>query len=189
MKILITIMTMIFLSAPFAAAQQIDNLRDLKRPRYEVAFPPKTTEIKKEQPSAAPEIKEEDNSRFAGTFKGKVTVHYKGKIVTAEATLHIAAGNPDRKSHYDSYILPQRSDYLESTWKLDKEDVRRTVTISGKTVYVTDIIEYSKGGNSQIRTLVFSPDYSALTFLKTEFDDSSVNPATGQIIGRFLRVK
>ncbi len=189
MKILITIMTIIFLFAPFAAAQQIKNLKDLKRPRYGVAFPPRTTEVKKEQPNATQEIRVEDNSRFAGTFKGKVTVHYKGKMVIAEATLHVAAGNLDRKSHYDSYIIPQSGDYLESTWKLDKEEVRRAVTISGKTVYVTDIIEYSKGGNSQIRTLVFSPDYSALTFLKTEFDDSSVNPATGQIIGRFLRVK
>ncbi len=80
-------------------------------------------------------------------------------------------------------------DYLESTWMLDQDKVRRSVTISGTTVYVTDIIEYKRGGNSQIRTLVFSPDYSALTFLKTEFDDSPSNPATGQIIGRFTRIK
>ncbi len=189
MKILIAIMTTILLSAHFAAAQQINNLKDLKRPRFEVTFPAKTTETEKKQSNMTQEVKAEENSRFAGTYKGKVTVHYKKKLVTAEATLHIVTENQERKNHYDSYIIPETGDYLESTWKLEGEDVRRSVTISGDTVYVTDIIEYSRGGNSQIRTLVFSPDYSALTFLKTEFDDSQSSPATGQIIGRFIRVK
>ena len=194
MKILISTLVMLCLTAALATAQDIQHLKDLKRPRYEAIFPDRTNDKeKKQQPAPSIETKEKavvkDNSRFAGTFKGRVTVHYKGKIVSADATLHIGADESERKSHYDSYILPKSGEYLESTWKLDKYEVRRSITISATTVYVTDIIEYGKGGNSQIRTLVFSPDYSALTFLKTEFDDSPSSPATGQIIGRFMRIQ
>ena len=83
----------------------------------------------------------------------------------------------------------QTGQYLENRWKLDQYDVFRSITISANTVYVTDLIKYENGGgNSQIRTLVFTKDYSALTFLKTEFDDSLTSQATGQIVGRFIRV-
>ncbi|WP_320174456.1 hypothetical protein [Maridesulfovibrio sp.] len=192
MKTFIAVISILFLMTSFATAQDIDHLKDLKRPRYEAIFPERAkTEEATQQPAPQDkaEINEENNARFTGTFKGKVTVHYKGKLVAAEAKLHIETGETERISHYDSYIIPKTGDYLESTWMLDKNEVRRSVTISGNTVYITDIIEYGRGGNSQIRTLVFSPDYSALTFLKTEFDDSPSNPATGQIIGRFIRIE
>lgn len=175
-----------------ASAQELDNLKNLKRPRYELFLdqptiepPPKQTADK----NGTIATEATDNSRFAGTYKGMVTVHYKNNMVQTEATLRIFTGRDGQNSHYDSYIIPESGDYLESSWQLDKNEVLRSVTVSGNTIYVTDIIEYGRGGNSQIRTLVFSPDCSALTFLKTEFDDSSRNPATGQSIGRFLRVK
>ncbi|MFW5499829.1 MULTISPECIES: hypothetical protein [unclassified Maridesulfovibrio] len=192
MKIFIATIVILWLALSPATAQDIEHLKDLKRPRYEAIFPERAkTEETTQQPAPQnkAEVKAENETRFAGTFKGKVTVHYKGKLVTTEAKLHIATDKSERKNHYDSYILPMIGDYLESTWMLDQDEVRRSVTISGTTVYVTDIIEYKRGGNSQIRTLVFSPDYSALTFLKTEFDDSLSNPATGQIIGRFTRIE
>ncbi|WP_421903174.1 hypothetical protein [Maridesulfovibrio sp.] len=110
-------------------------------------------------------------------------------MVNTEATLHISTGENKLPSHYNSYILPKDEDYLVTTWKFENKEVRRSVTISGNTIYITDLIEYGRGGNSQIRTLVFSPDCSALTFLKTEFDDDSRDPATGQIIGRFMRIE
>lgn len=189
MKILIAITLALFITAVPVQAQDTKHLKNLKRPRYETIFPERTKDRRKTPPPTPETAKATDNSRFAGTFKGRVTVHYKNKMVTTEATLHIEIDKTKHKNHYDSYILPKNKDYHESTWTLDKNDVRRSVTISGNTVYVTDIIEYAKGGNSQIRTLSFSPDYSALTFMKTEFDDSPVNPATGQIIGRFIRVR
>ena len=192
MKILIATIAIFWLALSSAAAQDIEHLKDLKRPRYEAIFPERTkTEETTQQPAqqGKAEVKEMNNARFTGAFKGKVTVHYKGRLVTTEAKLHIDTDESERKSHYDSYIIPKTGDYLESTWMLDKKEVRRSVTISDTTVYVTDIIEYKRGGNSQIRTLVFSPDYSALTFLKTEFDDSPSTPATGQIIGRFTRIE
>ncbi|ACS81159.1 hypothetical protein [Maridesulfovibrio salexigens] len=192
MKILIATISIFWLTISPAIAQELENLKDLKRPRYEAIFPERTnTEEATQQqaPQDKAEVKVENNTRFAGIFKGKVTVHYKGELVTTEAKLHIYTDESERKSHYDSYIIPQTGDYLESTWMLDKSEVHRSVTISGSSLYVTDIIEYKRGGNSQIRTLVFSPDYSALTFLKTEFDDSPSNQATGQIIGRFTRIE
>ncbi|WP_415713695.1 hypothetical protein [Maridesulfovibrio sp.] len=170
-----------------AQAQELDHLKDLKRPRYGLFQDKPPEKTLQKQDTERITIQEEDNSRFIGTYKGNVTVHYKGKMVRAEASLRILTGDKGEKSHYDSYIIPKNGNYLETTWLLDKNDVRRSVTISGNTIYVTDIIEYEHGGNSQIRTLVFSPDCSALTFLKTEFDDDSRNPATGQIIGRFIK--
>lgn len=194
MKKLILFFIIILFSTTHAAAQELDHLKDLKRPRYETFFPdrPKPEE-KNPQTTNATKAKQsipiEDNSRFAGVFRGMVTVHYKGQMVNTEATLHIFPGGDEKDSHFNSYILPLNKDYLETAWKFENKDVRRSVTISGNTIYVTDLIAYKRGGNSQIRTLVFSPDYSALTFLKTEFDDDNRDPATGHIIGRFVRIE
>ncbi|HAS89366.1 MAG TPA: hypothetical protein DCS48_08680 [Desulfovibrio sp.] len=193
MKQLILFFIIILFSAAHAPAQELDNLKDLKRPRYEAFFPdrPKPEENQQTPNSAKANesIAIKDSSRFAGVFRGKVTVHYKGQMVNTEATLHIFPGGNEKDSHFNSYILPVDKDYLETTWKSENKNVRRSVTISGNTIYITDLIAYKHGGNSQIRTLVFSPDYSALTFLKTEFDDDNRDPATGQIIGRFVRIQ
>lgn len=194
MKKLILFLVIILFSATHATAQELEHLKDLKRPRYESFFPDRPKpEGGNPQASNATNTKQsiaiEDNSRFAGIFRGRVTVHYKGQMVNTEATLHIFAGDNEKDSHFNSYILPLNQDYLETTWKFENKDVRRSVTISGNTIYVTDLISYKRGGNSQIRTLVFSADYSALTFLKTEFDDDSRDPATGQIIGKFVRIQ
>lgn len=188
MKMILPAILILFALCSPLAAQDLDRLKDLKRPRYGIVVsPPKEPEVQQKDPGQV--TAKPDNSRFKGTFKGKVTVHYEGKMVHAEAILHILLEQDDAQSHYDRYIIPQEGSYQESTWKLDKSDVHRSVTISGRTIYVTDLIEYSRGGNSQIRTLIFSPDFSALTFLKTEFDDAATSPATGQIIGRFTRVE
>jgi len=188
MKKILLVIFLIFITSNTALAQELDHLKDLKRPRYGIT-PPLAKDTKPPKTEPVQEEIKPDNSRFKGVFKGKVTVHYEGKMVQAEATLHILMGQDEMQSHYDRYIIPQNGDYLENTWKLDKIEVQRSVTISGNTIYVTDLIEYSRGGNSQIRTLIFSPDFSALTFLKTEFDDAAPSPATGQIIGRFMRVE
>ncbi|NDV27893.1 hypothetical protein [Desulfovibrio sp. JC010] len=187
-KIFYAIFLMLIAYIP-VSAQELDHLKDLKRPRYGLFQEKPATEQPPNRTAEQPKTIAEDNSRFSGAFKGKVTVHYRGKLVHAEASLNIFIGDDGQNSHYDTYIIPKTGNYLESTWILDKTEVRRSITIAANTIYVTDIIEYGRGGNSQIRTLVFSPDCSALTFLKTEFDDDSPNPATGQIIGRFLRVK
>ncbi|WP_051676964.1 hypothetical protein [Maridesulfovibrio frigidus] len=132
-----------------------------------------------------------NTSKFVGKLTGKVTVHYLKKMVAAHATITISSDQNDlTKSDYDFYVIPTEVSFLESEWELDGLKVKRSVTISGNTIYITDIINYkNNGGNSQIRTLVFNSDLSALTFLKTEFDDAKSNPATGQIIGRFTRTK
>ncbi|WP_319764597.1 hypothetical protein [Maridesulfovibrio sp.] len=188
MKIFFIAMLLTFITCSAGLAQDMNNLRDLKRPRYGI-FEAEETKAPAPQKTNTQETARMNNSRFAGTFKGRVTVHYKNNMVTAEATLHIATGEKTDGSHYDNYIIPANKDYVQYKWKLDKNEVNRSVTVSGNTLYITDIIDYGKGGNSQIRTLVFSQDCSALTFLKTEFDDARKAPATGQIIGRFLRVK
>ncbi len=130
-------------------------------------------------------------SRFVGKFTGKVIVHYQNKMVETAASITISLDQKDlAKSDYDFYIVPADDTFLEHEWDLDGLKVKRSVTISGKTIYITDIINYVEdGGNSQIRSLVFNSDFSGVTFLKTEFDDAKTNPATGQIIGRFTRIK
>ncbi|WP_027721137.1 hypothetical protein [Maridesulfovibrio zosterae] len=181
----------ILFSATSSSAQEYPSLNNLKRPRYGI------TEYENKSPSKninstknnAIQMDKINNSRFAGKFKGKVTVHYKDTMITTEATIVISVDTEDRNSHYDHYLLPSNEQYLENIWKLDQYNVFRSITISDNTVYVTDLIKYENGGgNSQIRTLVFTNDYSALTFLKTEFDDSATSQATGQIVGRFIRV-
>ncbi|WP_320172342.1 hypothetical protein [Maridesulfovibrio sp.] len=196
---LIAVCLLTVLSA--AAAQERQFLDDVKRPRYGFSVEPASPSEpagQRAEPGRSresgeltnePAGEEVGNSRFGGVFKGTVTVHYKGRMVRTPATLTVSAGGNNSLSHYDYYILPEKGEYLETVWKLEGSDVRRSVTVSGNTVYVTDLIEYeSGGGNSQIRTLVFSEDCSSLTFLKTEFDDAARDTATGQIIGRFIRV-
>ncbi len=178
----------LLLTANVLCAQDFPDLQNLKRPRYGVTpqqMEPDKPAVTKDDNSQS---KAETNSRFAGTFKGEVTVHYIDKMIRTAAALTIATGAEENKNHYDFYIIPAKGNFLSSKWEIDKSKVLRTTTISGDTIYITDIIEYQNGGgNSQIRTLVFSEDHSALTFLKTEFDDASRNSATGQIIGRFVR--
>ncbi len=182
----------ILLNSTCLHAQEYRYFQDLKRPRYS-AIQEESPKNQAQQNTTAPKTEKKnqpDNEKFCGRFKGMVTVHYQGQMVRTQAALKIAIEEPESKSHYDYYILPANSTYMENTWALEKSTVRRSVTISGNTVYITDIIEYGDhGGNSQIRTLVFSDDHSALTFLKTEFDDAARNSATGQIIGRFTRSK
>lgn len=190
MKRIFMLTIFIILAASTLYAQDFPDLQSLKRPRYDATPQQETTHKTIAKKEKTPEPQEKTNSRFAGIFKGKVTVHYKGKMVRSDATLTIASGTDENKSHYDFYVLPSKGNYLESKWEIDKSEVHRSATISKHTVYITDIIEYPDGGgNSQIRTLVFSEDHSALTFLKTEFDDASRNSATGQIIGRFIRIE
>lgn len=172
-------------------AQEKQNLQDLKRPRYSIKefqntmLPDQGVAHKEEQQQTLP-----DNNRFSGKFNGIVTVHYKDRMVRTQASLTVTTETDTARSHYDYYILPEKGEYLESKWPLNGSEVQRTVTISENTIYVTDIISYeSGGGNSQIRTLVFSEDFSAMTFLKTEFDDAVRDTATGQIIGRFNRLQ
>ncbi|WP_432735078.1 hypothetical protein [Maridesulfovibrio sp. FT414] len=189
-RIMPLVLLILFLAMP-VAAQEYDYLQGLKRPRYGVAaeeHPPASAPKKKLE---SPQQQEQPgNKAFAGLFKGTVTVHYKGRMITTEASLTVAAGGNGTQSHFDYYILPEKGEFQQLDWKLDGMDVQRSVTISGHTVYVTDLIQYENGGgNSQIRTLVFSEDFSALTFLKTEFDDTVRDSATGHIIGRFLRVR
>lgn len=187
--ILLTLIIVSFMTAPLFA-QEYPELKDLKRPRYGFFEQNEKSVAEQKSNRAATQTEEQKNSRFAGKFKGSVTVHYKGRMIKTEAELTIAVNATAENSHYDFYILPPKGEYLENSWMLDRKEVRRSVTIADRTIYITDIIAYeNKGGNSQIRTLVFSPDYSALTFLKTEFDDSVRETATGQIIGRFTRVK
>lgn len=189
-KILLAAFSILLLSNSLLA-QDEQYLLDLKRPRYRTTEQPTvTTDPAPDSSSSSHTKKITQNSRLCGEFKGKVTVHYKGRMVSAEAALTVAVNEPEEKSHYDYYIIPVNGTFAEQSWKLDDSLVQRTVTVSGNTLYVTDIIEYDEGGgNSQIRTLVFSDDYSALTFLKTEFDDAPRNPATGQIIGRFEKME
>ncbi|WP_320006173.1 hypothetical protein [Maridesulfovibrio sp.] len=190
-KILPAVILLVSFSFP-VAAQDIDHLKNLKRPRYEINLSaPK--ELQPPQEKQPKETKHNeitlDNSRFCGTFKGYVTVHYKGKLVRTPATMSISFTDGNESSHFNSYLIPKDKDYFENTWEFEQYEVNRSVTITGNTLYVTDTIAYRTGGNSQIRTLVFNRDCSALTFLKTEFDDEHFNPATGHIIGRFVRVK
>ena len=191
MKKILLIVLLVFITSHSAAAQDLEHLKNLKRPRYGISLQPPEklqTKQKKQQQTKTEQIKS-DNSRFYGKFKGNVTVHYKGKLVRTEATLRISSTDENDNSHFNSYLIPKDKDYFENIWELERNEVHRSVTISGNTIYVTDIIAYQTGGNSQIRTLVFNTDCSALTFLKTEFGDEHFDPATGHIIGRFVRVK
>ncbi|CCO23784.1 hypothetical protein [Maridesulfovibrio hydrothermalis] len=193
-RILLSIIILLLSATPLPA-ENLPSLQNLKRPRYETGVPPQKRPAPQlpHQNAAIKQVARQkvtpDNSRFAGKFSGLVTIHYKNKMVRTKATLTISTNGTQGNSHYDYYLIPDAGDYLEHSWKLDEYDVQRTVTVSGSTLYITDIIDYGgNGGNSQIRTLVFSGDYSALTFLKTEFDDELRDTATGQIIGRFIRI-
>ena len=185
-KIIFLTLTIIALSVSTTYGKENSSLNDLKRPEFTFRL----SETTHEQPLGKTTEKI-NNSRFAGVFQGTVTVHYAKKMVTTTASLTIDTDMKNiRKSHYNYYVIPAEKSYTEYSWELDGMKILRTVTISGDTIYITDIINYGEdGGNSQIRTLVFSPDLSALTFLKTEFDDERTMPSTGHIIGRFKRIK
>ncbi len=185
-KIILLTLSIIALSVSATYSKDSSSLNDLKRPEFNFRL----SETTPKQPLAK-KIKKINNSRFAGVFQGTVTVHYTKKMVTTTASLTIDTDIKNiSKSHYNYYVIPAEESYAEYSWKLDGMKILRTVTISGDTIYITDIINYEEdGGNSQIRTLVFSPDLSALTFLKTEFDDERTMPSTGHIIGRFKRTK
>ena len=105
----ISILFMIILfSATLSEAQEYPDLKNLKRPRYGITEYEKSTpatHIEKLASNATEKVKI-DNSRFAGRFKGKVTVHYKGTMISTEATIVISINTEDRKSHYDHYLLP-----------------------------------------------------------------------------------
>ncbi|SMF17344.1 hypothetical protein [Desulfovibrio gilichinskyi] len=185
-KIILLTLTIIALSVSTTSGKDSSALNDLKRPEFNFRL----SDTAPEQP-AANTAKKINNSRFAGVFQGTVTVHYTKKMVTTTAEMTIDTDIKNiSKSHYNYYVIPAEDFYKEYAWVLDGMKILRTVTISDNTIYITDIINYEEdGGNSQIRTLVFSPDLSALTFLKTEFDDEKTMPATGHIIGRFKRIK
>ncbi|WP_291328436.1 hypothetical protein [Desulfovibrio sp. UCD-KL4C] len=185
-KIILVTLSIIALSVSTIYGKESSSLNNLKRPEFNF----RTSETKSEQ-AFTRTIKKINNSRFAGVFQGTVTVHYTQKLVTTTARLTIDSNIKNiSKSHYNYYVIPAKGSYTEYAWELDGIKILRTVTISGDTIYITDIINYKEGGgNSQVRTLVFSPDLSALTFLKTEFDDERIMPSTGHIIGRFKRIK
>ncbi|MBI9112548.1 hypothetical protein [Maridesulfovibrio ferrireducens] len=185
-KTLLLIVAILALTVSTASGKESSSLNDLKRPEFNLRLPETT-----QKTTPGKKVIALNNSRFCGVFAGEVTVHYTNKMVTTTASLTINSDMQNiNKSHYDYYVIPSDETFMEYEWNLDKMKVRRSVTVSGNTFYITDIIDYEKsGGNSQIRTLVFSPDLSALTFLKTEFDDSKSMSATGQIIGRFNRTK
>lgn len=185
-KIILLIFVITAFSVSAVSAKDSTPLNDVKRPEFHFRLSETAPEHSSDQID-----QKINNSKFSGFFAGTVTVHYKEEMVTTTANLTINTDIKNiSKSHYNYYIIPPQESYMEYDWELDGVKIKRTVTISGNTLYITDIINYEKnGGNSQIRTLVFNPDFSALTFLKTEFDDGSTMQATGHIIGRFKRIK
>ncbi len=172
-----------------AFADQSPKILELKRPPLRLQQKSAKQSEAKHRPLNRKDISL-TNKNFSGTYKGEVTVHYKGELVTTQAELTISTSEKDlQRSDFNFYVIPEKGQYAKNSWESEGRKYERSVTISESTIYVTDITAYSRGGNSQIRTLVFNRDRSALTFLKTEFDDSLSERATGHIIGRFERIK
>ncbi|OEU70773.1 MAG: hypothetical protein BA863_14600 [Desulfovibrio sp. S3730MH75] len=184
MKLMFSILSIIIISVAPASSKEAYTPSTGMMPIFPLSQPQMAN-----TPPVKTKVGKIGTSRFVGNFTGKVTVHYQKKMIETAASITFSSEQKDlAKSDYDFYVIPTEETFFESEWILDGIKVKRSITISNNTIYITDIIDYEgDGGNSQIRTLVFNSDCSALTFLKTEFDDAKANPATGQIIGRFNR--